>query len=308
MANAKNGGVVAASKENRNVVENKKATMQGLILSMEKEIKKALPSVITPERFTRMALTALSTTPALMDCTPKSFLGAIMQAAQLGVEPNTPLGQAYLIPYKNKGVLECQFQLGYKGLIDLAYRSEEVSIVDAHEVYENDTFEYELGLNPVLRHVPARRDRGNVIYYYAIFRTVKGGYGFKVMSVDDVKSFAAKKSKSYSSSFSPWTTDFDEMAKKTVLKKALKYAPLKTDFVRAIAADETVKTEIGANMLEVKDETSYIDVETTESTPVKQSEKLADGRTVDTGTGEISSGEGFTEEELKAAQSESEGK
>lgn len=97
---------------------------------------KALPSVITPERFTRMVLTALSSTPKLQTCTPQSFLGAMMQAAQLGVEPNTPLGQAYLIPYGNV----CQFQLGYKGLMDLAYRSGEVSSIQAHEVHENDTF------------------------------------------------------------------------------------------------------------------------------------------------------------------------
>ena len=305
MANVKNGNLLAANADKQNAVKTKQATMQGLILSMEKEIKKALPSVLTSERFTRMVLTALSTTPALMECTPKSFLGAIMQAAQLGVEPNTPLGQAYLIPYKNKGVLECQFQLGYKGLIDLAYRSGEVSIVDAHEVCENDTFEYQLGLEPKLMHVPKMSGRGDVICYYAVFKTVKGGYGFQVMSVDDVKTFAKKKSKSYGSNFSPWATDFDEMAKKTVLKKTLKYAPLKTDFVRAIAADETVKSEISENMLEVKDESSYIDVETTSE---KATEQMSDGREVDTETGEIAANEEFTADELKDAQNESEEK
>ena len=82
------------------------------VKSFEGEIKKALPTVITPERFTRMTLTALSVNPKLGQCTPKSFLGAMMSAAQLGLEPNTPLGQAYLIPYKNKGVDEVQFQIG----------------------------------------------------------------------------------------------------------------------------------------------------------------------------------------------------
>ena len=93
--------------------ENKKPSLQGLIRTMEPEIKKALPSVITPERFTRMVFTALSSNKKLQACTPESFLGAMMQAAQLGVEPNTPIGQAYLIPYGN----QVQFQLGYKGLI-----------------------------------------------------------------------------------------------------------------------------------------------------------------------------------------------
>ena len=90
---------------------------------MEPAIKKALPSVITPERFTRMVMTAISSNPKLAECTPASFCGAMMQAAQLGLEPNTPLGQAYLIPYRNHGKLECQYQTGYKGLITLAYRS-----------------------------------------------------------------------------------------------------------------------------------------------------------------------------------------
>jgi len=106
--------------------ENKKPSLQGLIRAMEPEIKKALPSVITPERFTRMVFTALSSNKKLQACTPESFLGAMMQAAQLGVEPNTPIGQAYLIPYGN----QVQFQLGYKGLIDLAYVAPHTRCVD----------------------------------------------------------------------------------------------------------------------------------------------------------------------------------
>ena len=117
-------------------------TMQDYIKQMEGEIAKALPSVITAERFTRITLSALSTNPQHAQCTPKSFLGAMMTAAQLGLEPNTPLGQAYLIPYRNHGTLECQFILGYKGLIDLAHRSGEVSVIMAQIVYENDEFEY----------------------------------------------------------------------------------------------------------------------------------------------------------------------
>ena len=89
--------------------DNGKATMQAYIKQMEGEIRKALPAVMTPERFTRIVLSALSSNPTLAQTTPQSFLGAMMTAAQLGVEPNTPLGQAYLIPFRNKGVLECQF-------------------------------------------------------------------------------------------------------------------------------------------------------------------------------------------------------
>jgi recombination protein RecT len=234
-----------------------KTTMQQYIKSMEGEIKKALPSVLTPERFTRMVLSALSTNPKLGTCTPNSFLAAMMAAAQLGLEPNTPLGQAYLLPYNNKGNMEVQFQLGYKGLIDLAYRSGEVEIVQAHIVYANDTFEYQYGLDPKLVHIPADSDRGDPVKVYAMFRTKSGGSGFDVMSMDDVRAHAAKYSKAYGTGFSPWKTNFEEMAKKTVLKKVLKYAPLKSDFVRAASQDATVKTEISEEMYSVPDTQVY---------------------------------------------------
>lgn len=224
-------------------------TMQQYIKQMEGEIRKALPSVITPERFTRIVMSALSSNPKLATTTPQSFLGAMMAAAQLGLEPNTPLGQAYLIPFRNHGVLECQFQLGYKGLIDLAYRSGEVSTIQAQVVREHDDFVYSFGLEPQLKHVPARGDRGEPIAVYAMFKAKDGGYGFEVMSMDDVRAHAKKYSKSYGNG--PWQTNFEEMAKKTVLKKCLKYAPLKSDFVRAVAQDETIKTEISEDMYSV---------------------------------------------------------
>lgn len=105
---------LAEKTEGKGAVKlTKSMSIADMIKAMEPEVKKALPQVITPERFTRMALSALNTTPKLAECSQMSFLGALMNAAQLGLEPNTPLGQAYLIPYRNKGKLECQFQIGY---------------------------------------------------------------------------------------------------------------------------------------------------------------------------------------------------
>ena len=231
---------------------------------MRGEIKKALPSVLTPERFTRMVLSAVSSSPDLAACETKSFLAAMMQAAQLGLEPNTPLGQAYIIPYKDHGVPKAQFQIGYKGLIDLAYRSGQVSIIDAQVVYENDDFDYELGLEPKLKHRPALTNRGKPILYYAMFRTKDGGFGFQVMSYDDCLAHARKYSKAYNGGFSPWTTNFDEMAKKTVLKKALKYAPLKSDFLRGLSADETVKSTLDPEMFDVPNEVAFTESEIVE--------------------------------------------
>lgn len=252
--------------------DKKPLTIQDYIKKMDSEIAKAVPSVITPERFTRIALSALSSNPRLQECSPKSFLGAMMTAAQLGMEPNTPLGQAYLIPFRNRGVMECQFQLGYKGLIDLAYRSGEVSTIQSHVVYENDDFEYSFGLEPTLKHIPATTERGNPIFFYAVFRTKDGGYGFEVMSVDEVRNHAKKFSKSYENG--PWQTNFEEMGKKTVLKKALKYAPLKSDFVRGVSQDGTVKNDISEDMYSVQP--AYIE---------------SDDYTVDEDTGEILSAE-----------------
>ena len=231
------GGIVAARQNQMQAQGGARKSMQALVQSMMPQIQKALPSVLTGERFARMVLTALSSTPQLSECTPQSFMGAMMQAAQLGVEPNTPLGQAYLIPYRNHGRLECQFQL---------------------------------------------KDRGRVTMYYAIWHTKAGGYGFEVMSVEDIQKHAKAYSQSYSSNYSPWTKNFDAMAKKTVLKQALKYAPLKTEFVRGVSADGTVKsfTKDTGDILDAPDENTYdAEAETVEAPQ--------DEPAVDKETGEI---------------------
>ena len=246
---------LAEKTENKGAVKlTKSMSIADMIKAMEPEIKKALPQVITPERFTRMALSALNTTTKLAECSQMSFLGALMNAAQLGLEPNTPLGQAYLIPYRNKGKLECQFQIGYKGLIDMVYRNDNIQTVQAQCVYENDEFEYELGLEPKLVHKPALKDRGNLILVYALWKAKNGGFGFEVMSKEDIDIHARKYSQSFSSSYSPWKTNYEEMAKKTVIKKCLKYAPVKSDFVMQVSNDETVKSELSVDMSEIANE------------------------------------------------------
>ncbi len=254
--------LAAKVEEDKKVVLKKSMSIEELIKAMAPEIKKALPSVVTAERFTRMALSALNTTPKLRECTQISFLSALMSAAQLGLEPNTPLGQAYLIPYNNKGTLECQFQIGYRGLLDLNYRNTLMQNISAQVVYENDFFEYELGLNPKLVHKPALDDRGEIKLFYAYYKLANGGFGFEVMSKQDMDNHAKTYSKGFDSSFSPWKTNYIAMAKKTVLKQVLKYAPVKAEYVKALVSDGCIKKEIMDDMSmvqpEVIDEGEYI--------------------------------------------------
>lgn len=244
--------------EKQNPVKlTKDMSIADMIRAMESEIRRALPSVLTPERFTRMALSALNNTPQLRECTPMSFIAALLNAAQLGLEPNTPLGQAYLIPYKNKGIIECQFQLGYKGYINLAFRTGQMQMIQAQAVRELDLFDFEYGLNPKLIHRPANgspEERGEITYIYGMYRLSNGGYGFDVSSKAEMDSFAAKYSRAFASQYSPWTTSYEEMAKKTVIKRALKYAPVSAEFQRAISTDESIKSELSVDMSEVRNE------------------------------------------------------
>lgn len=242
-----------AKTANKSVPKKTNRTIKDYITMYQGEIAKALPSVMTPERFVRIATTAVTNTPKLANCTPQSFIGALLNAAQLGLEPNTPLGQAYLIPYGN----QCQFQIGYLGMVELAQRAG--TNVDAHVVYANDEFDYSLGLHPDIKHVPAMKDRGEAIAYYAVWRNGEN-FGFEVMSREDVEKHMKRYSKTYSNG--PWKTEFDEMAKKTVLKRALKYAPKKTDLARAVMQDETVKQfdpKSDNNMSDAKND--FFDVE-----------------------------------------------
>ena len=237
--------------------------MQQMMKAMAKEIEAALPSMVSSERFQRVALTAFSSNPKLQKCSPKSFIAAMMQSAQLGLEPNTPLGQSYLIPYENKktGETTCEFQVGYKGLLELAQRSGRIKTIYAHEVRENDEFDIDYGQYQALKHKPLLKgDRGTIIGYYAVYHTTDEGHSFIFMTDEEVTTFAKAKSKTYN--FGPWQTDREAMAKKTVIKQLLKYAPISIELQKAITADNTVKTTIDKEMSDIPDESpEYIDVE-----------------------------------------------
>ncbi|MGY3775789.1 recombinase RecT [Helcococcus sueciensis] len=247
------------NKTNNTVKKSEKQTMENLLTLMADEIKKALPENVKSERFRRIALTAFNGNKDLQQCEPTSFLAAMMQSAQLGLEPNTPLGQAYLIPYNNskKNIKEVQFQVGYKGMLDLAHRTNQYKNIQANIVYEKDEFDIEYGLNPKLKHIPnMKEDRGQAIGYYAVYNLINGGQGFEYMTRAEVEKHAQKFSKTYRNG--PWQTDFDEMAKKTVLKKVLKYAPMSTELQEATAIDERVVNE---ENIKSKNEDKFVDVD-----------------------------------------------
>lgn len=218
--------------------------------SQKATLAAVLPRHVSPDRMLKIALGALRTTPKLMECTVESLMGAVVQCSQLGLEPNTPLGHAYLIPFEKKKKVggewvtekvETQIVIGYKGLIDLARRSGQVVSIAAHAVHEHDHFDYAFGLDEKLEHKPAMSARGRVIAFYAVAKLVGGGHAFEVMSAEQVNEirdasqnykFARDKEKTV------WGQHYEEMGRKTVLRRLFKYLPVSIELASAAALDD----------------------------------------------------------------------
>jgi recombination protein RecT len=213
---------------------------KGTLERMKPQFMAALPSHIKPERLIRIILTTVNKTPELLECTPASLLGGLMQCAQLGLEPDGVLGQAYLIPFRNKGIKEVQLIPGYKGLIKLAYQSGEVGHITARVVREKDKFNYWYGLDEGIEHTPWRgSDAGPLVAAYA-WASIKGieSKQFVVLERWEVDAIRAR---SKSGDKGPWVTDYEEMAKKSALRRLCKMLPAsveKDNLARAVALDE----------------------------------------------------------------------
>lgn len=218
---------VSKKKETTNIYE--------MMEKLKPQMERALPKHVTAERMARMALTAVRSNIKLQQAEAVSLLGSIMTAAQLGLEPNTPLGQCYIIPYNNKGKMQAQFQMGYKGLVELAYRSGQYRQISAEKVDAADNFSYSYGLNPNLHHVPAAKFSGTVVYYYAVYHLANGGHAFKVWSKEQAEAHGKRYSKSYTNG--PWQTNFDQMAMKSVLIDLLRIAPKSVELATAISRE-----------------------------------------------------------------------
>jgi len=236
MEKAKNS--LLAKKENSvaTATAKKPRTVVDLVQSMQKQFEIALPKHINSERFVRIAITSIRQNPKLAKCSQESLLGALMTSAQLGLEPGI-LGQAYLIPYKDN----VQFQIGYKGMIELLRRSGQLSDIYACEIRKNDDFQITLGLHRDIKHnINFNENRGEVVGYYAVAVLKDGANSFEFMTKKQVEEHRDKFSKKPNDG--PWKNDFDEMAKKTVVKKLLKYLPVSVEWLENISKDEKVLT------------------------------------------------------------------
>lgn len=218
--------------------ENKSKTIFDVIQAGAKQFATALPKHVNSERFVRIAITTIRQNPKLAKCSQESLLGALMVSAQLGLEPGT-LGQCYLIPFENKkaGTVECQFQIGYKGLIELLRRSGQLSDIYSYTVYENDDFNIEYGLSRTLTHKPNFDERGEIKGFYAVAILKDGAKAFEYMTRDEVVKHEEKYRKgSYKNDV--WNKNFEEMSQKTVVKKLLKWLPVSVEFLEMAAKDE----------------------------------------------------------------------
>lgn len=228
----------------------KMENFRGSLLKLAPQIKMALPKHISADRLARIALTEVQRTPKLLDCTQASLFGAIMQAAALGLEPGGGLGHCYLIPYedrKNERVI-CQFIPGYKGLLDLAHRSNRVQNIYARVVYEGDEFEYQMGTNESITHkrgllaVADINKADKIVAAYAV-AWMKGADRphFEVMTATEIEAIRLR---SRAQNSGPWVTDRAEMCKKTVLRRICKFLPLSSEIARAVALDEQVDANL----------------------------------------------------------------
>lgn len=203
--------------------------------SLKKQFALALPKHLKPDRFIRIAITAMNKNPKLLQCTKASLLSCLMDLSQLGLEPDNR--KAHLIPYGDK----CTLIIDYKGLVDLARRSGEIADVHADVVYQNDEFTYSFGNEGKLIHKPSLKSRGEPIAAYSFVRLKDGSSSYEVMNVEEIE---AIHDRSKAGSSGPWVTDWAEMAKKTVFRRHSKWLPVSSEFQEAAEKDYDVPIDI----------------------------------------------------------------
>ncbi len=210
------------------------------LMKMKGEIARALPKHITADRMCRIALTALRTTKGLTECSVASVLGSIMSASQLGLEPNTPLGLCYLVPYN----AQCQLIIGYQGYLELARRSGLVSMPQAVLVRHGDLFRVKFGLYPDVQHEPAEddeREQRPWTHVYAFAHSLPKDSAppiFVVLTRAQVMARKARSGAVKAKKPTPWNTDEEAMALKTAIRALWRWLPKTAEMATASAFDE----------------------------------------------------------------------
>lgn len=229
--------------ENSAIIK-KAPTIMSLLNSptFKKQLEAVLPATLTPERLVRIALSEMRMNPKLSECDPMSFAGAIMRCAQIGLEPSSERQLVYLIPFRNSKAnrMECNVIVGYRGFLALASKAN--VYIESDVVYENDDFEFQKGLDTKLSFKPCHNgNRGAIIGAYAMARVVLPDSTIifvpEFMPKSDIdKIMTSSKSSGYGDS--PWKTNYDSMARKTVIRRLFKYIPMSAEIDSAIATDE----------------------------------------------------------------------
>lgn len=246
-------------------------------------IAATMPRHMSADRMYQLALSTYNQTPGLAQCSVPSILGCLMKCSALGMEPSAVdgLGRAYILPYGNSkaGQKQATFILGYKGMLDLARRSGQLVDISARAVHEGDEFEYEYGLNETLRHVPSPEpvEGRPITHVYMVAKFKDGGHYIDVMSKAEVD---AVRRRSKASGNGPWVTDYEAMAKKTVIRRAFPYLPVSVEASEGAAADETTP-----GVTDAEGESVFIEVPDAE---VEADAAVPEG--VDPKTGEVTAG------------------
>ena len=191
-----------------------------------------------PDRIIKVALLARSRNEKLLQCTAESLLKSVMLCAEMGLEPSGSVGGVWLVPYWNgkAACWEAQAIPDYRGLIDVARRSGVVATIEPHIVYANERFEAVFGLEPKLEHRPLMSGpRGEMLGVYAVARLKEGAVQSELMTKEEVDKIRAR---SKAKDSGPWVTDYEAMAKKTVIKQLCKYLPRSRELTAALQADE----------------------------------------------------------------------
>lgn len=224
----------------------KHTDIQTVISGMKAQIAQALPKHITADRIIQIATTQISRNPAIAECTATSLVGAIMQVSILGLELTPQLGQAYLVPTKNKGKLEIRMDIGYKGYIRLARNSGEIKTLFADVIRHGDEYEEKRGAHRDLIHIPNKERNGHekISHAYAVVHYLNGGFDFENLTFNEIEFYRnmSESQKKYGLS-GAWKNHYAAMAKKTAIRRLATFMPLSIEIQYAKASDGAVVKE-----------------------------------------------------------------